>query len=102
MKLSLTQQEILDKMDKHGYPEDHELDKIKSWPYDDPLGLIWYIEDLWKYEEYFSFDDNNLELHTGGWSGNEDIIEALQSTMFWKFYWVISRRGGHYFFKLKR
>ena len=40
-----------------------------------------------------------IELHTGGWSGNEDLIRALQKSYFWSF-WRISKVGGHYYFKI--
>lgn len=36
---------------------------------------------------------------TGGWSGNESIIGAMQKNrMVWNFLWEQSRRGGHYVF----
>jgi len=38
--------------------------------------------------------------HTGGWSGNEEIIAVLQeSELFW---WLLQRydRGGHYYFQM--
>lgn len=40
-----------------------------------------------------------LELHTGGWSENEEIIEELQKNLFWLFCWQKSERGGHYYFE---
>jgi len=41
----------------------------------------------------------SLELSTGGWSHNEDIIEDLQKyNFFWFIYWQKSERGGHYCF----
>ena len=42
-----------------------------------------------------------MEYHTGGWSGNEQIVGAMQKTYFWVFYWQLSRRGGHYWFEIK-
>ena len=89
---------------KDGYPEKHELDKIKNWDIiKDCKGLLDYIEDLWQWADikYFDYEYPKLELHTGGWSGNESIIGALkENTLFWMCYWDMSRRGGHYYFDL--
>lgn len=37
--------------------------------------------------------------HTGGWSGNEDIIAILEES--WLFHWLLERydAGGHYYFR---
>lgn len=40
-----------------------------------------------------------LEIHTGGWSENEILINKIESSMFWTFFWYESRRGGHYLFR---
>ena len=40
-----------------------------------------------------------IELTTGGWSKNEELIRRLSKTMFWYFYWQESKRGGYYLFK---
>lgn len=43
----------------------------------------------------------NLELHTGGWSGNEVIISALlQNRMFITMWYKKWERGGHYYFEI--
>lgn len=39
-------------------------------------------------------------LATGGWSGNESIVSALQRSFFWFAYWEQSRRGGAYWFQV--
>jgi hypothetical protein len=67
--------------------------------------LIEYIEDRWAFPDYFHWDPGTetLELHTAGWSGNEDTIGALQSNaMFWALYWQKSERGGHYYFIVRQ
>ena len=39
-----------------------------------------------------------IELTTGGWSENEEIIDAIADTMFWLLWWQESKRGGYYKF----
>lgn len=41
-----------------------------------------------------------LELATGGWSENEEIILAMKMNyVFWSLYWVESNRGGYFKFE---
>ena len=63
-----------------------------------------YFKGKWKYSNMGGLKLNNgiLELHTYGWSGNEDLVDSLHGTLFWAFYWWRSERGGHYWFDLKR
>jgi hypothetical protein len=97
-------------MTKDGYPTKRELKKIETWGMGtgeelDPIGLVEYLRTVWYYQEpYFKVRGKKvirLELHTGGWSGNEDVIDALHKNLFWTFNWVKSVRGGHYYFKFK-
>jgi len=60
-----------------------------------------YIRDHWKYADdgYWEEDGLKYTLHTAGWSGNEDIINAMRKNyIFWVLYWEQSNRGGHYIF----
>lgn len=59
-----------------------------------------YICGLWEFSEWGFHRDNEIySISTGGWSGNEEIIDALKNNiMFWILYWYQSRRGGHYIF----
>lgn len=94
-----------DKMDIHGYPEEHELDKIEKWDYNDIPALMGYVKERWKYANagYFRIGRKYLYLSTGGWSGNESIIGALKANiMFWAICWWSSKRGGHYIFEVKQ
>ena len=91
--------------DKDGYPTEKELKTIEEWDaIHDPKGLLQYIQDRWWYaDRQFCLTGKRvlkLELHTGGWSGNESIVEALQKNVFWFFWWQGSRRGGHYTFEI--
>jgi len=89
------------------YPTEEELEKIRQWDaVKDPMGLINFIKGLWNYPEYFVVKGKRvitLKLSTGGWSGNEDIIEALRrNQMFFLLYWQSSVRGGHYYFRVEK
>jgi hypothetical protein len=98
-------------VDDEGYPTEAMLEKIEKWDasegsYND---LMKFIKPYWRYsfEWYWSeteYESEGIEysISTGGWSGNEDIIRALQmNRLFWCLYWLQSRRGGHYIFKVK-
>jgi hypothetical protein len=41
-----------------------------------------------------------ITLYTDGWSGNEDIIDALARSNFWQRWWLRSERGGIHTFKI--
>jgi len=82
------------------YPTEQELQKIKEWEPGDLHGLMQFVKSLWAFRAWgFSQDDEIYFISTGGWSGNEDIIEAMMSNVvWWMMYWQQSRRGGHYIF----
>ena len=52
---------------------------------------------IFQYEDHISYE--TIELKTGGWSENEEIINKLLDTTFWMLYWQKSERGGKYTFK---
>lgn len=93
------------------YCTQKELNKIKNWDCKDVDSLIAYLKDVWQYsgtaiKETFGKNKSGdwvlyLELHTCGWSGNEDIIEALEKNfVFWNMWWAKTERGGHYYFEI--
>ena len=89
--------------DSDGYPTDETLEIIKNWDHNNFKGLMRYCHKAWRYEEYFTELNEFYDVHTGGWSGNESIINALQeNVMFWAMCWEQSRRGGHYIFKIRK
>lgn len=78
-----------------------ELDDAMDW-----AGIMEWLQDTWVHD-YGSMTCHekktggfDLELSTGGWSENENIIFALGATMFWQFFWQESRRGGYYRLKV--
>jgi len=101
-------------MDVDGYPDDSELQTIREWPLKaraDFAALLAFVRERWSYPEYWHEEDavddvmgkpvTRYEISTGGWSGNEDLLGALQDNrLLWMVCWVQSRRGGHYIFEL--
>ena len=89
-------------MDANGYPESSELKRIREWPYQDAAGLMDFIRSIWWTADWgWKQTGMVFDISTGGWSGNESIIEALQeNAMFWILCWWESRRGGHYRFEI--
>jgi len=87
-------------MDDNGYPEEDELAVIREWDAMDLRGLMKYVETLWTYRgEYFKQVGDVWYISTGGWSGNEDIVGAMQDNyIWWALNWLQTRRGGHYIF----
>lgn len=100
-------------LDDEGYPTQEALDYIKNWSiqWDSPcvgpyyglgkyLELINYVLSIWTYDG-IKFEDGLLELHTYGWSGNEEIITELKKTDLWMMKLRASQTGGHYYFQLE-
>lgn len=101
-----------DMLDEDGYPTADALWCVMHWPWDDSAGWFKFIESIWWMADWgwhekiaADWDDKDvLQYHiaTGGWSGNESIIEYMQkNTMLWHLTWVQSRRGGGYIFEKK-
>lgn len=88
--------------DDYGYPSDESLEKVINWKVEndnDFHDIMSFCKKLWYYPDYFRKDGDVYRLATGGWSGNEDVIRAMQANhMFWIFYWDLSQRGGYYIF----
>jgi hypothetical protein len=99
-------------MEADRHPQERQLEMIRSWPDSDHLGLMEYVESLWQIGEWGWKQQRNpftgqvafrtYQVSTGGRSGNEDIIAALEANRpFWEQSWVSYRLGGHYEFKVK-
>ena len=96
-----------------GYPTEEALERIRTWDPADGNGLLDWIRDhcfnwperqIWDdTDDFFDLDDPVPVrcMSTGGWSGNEDVIHAMQQNrIWWSLYWVQSHVGGHHKFKL--
>jgi hypothetical protein len=90
------------------YPTEEELLRLTTWDCSSSESvkrLLAEIERMWWMSEWgYKLTGTRvlrLQLHTGGWSGNESIIEALQGNfIFWSMSWIRSQLGGHYWFKI--
>lgn len=98
------------------YPTEEDLKFIREFKaLERPvMELVEYIERIWHYgdwgfkllkhgqEDILGKPTWRLELHTGGWSGNESIIETLMQTDWWKLCWERQSRGGHYLVEIPK
>jgi len=93
-------------LDSEGYPTEEALSYIEKYDClkNGFIELINLIEEMWWMSDWgFKLTGKRnlkLELHTGGWSGNESIIYVLHTNFFWSMCWVKSIRGGHYWFEI--
>ena len=94
--------------DDDGYPTDEFLNSISGWHWEDGFNdllahaMHGHIYPTYRSEEVDEKGNHIWRISTGGWSGNESIINALKDNpMFWAMCWVQSRRGGHYIFEVK-
>ena len=90
-------------LDEDGYPYEKDLKRIETWKYKFSI-LMDFVKERWKYVDIaWDQDGKKFEISTMGWSGNEEIIDALMSNhIFWLFCWVQSTRGGHYIFEMPK
>lgn len=94
-------------LDKDGYPSEKTLHAIEIW-LDDYGSLMFFIQDYIELNYGWcsgdrpdGFDTGVWSVITGGWSGNESIINALKKNkLFWLNHWQQSTRGGSYIFDL--
>lgn len=85
------------------YPSKFDLQAIRDWELnspDDYYDLAKFILQKWHYAGSSKIRARILELNTLGWSGNEEIIDALYNHKFWITCWLEIKRGGHYKFEL--
>lgn len=93
-----------------GYPTEQTLSIIRDWPVENfymVRDLHSYCRDAWHWGESMWGNRRGetrngekwIAASTGGWSGNELIIGALEENLiFWTLSWLESSRGGHYKF----
>lgn len=98
-----------DLLNEEGYPLESVLSRIENWKctcLNDIIEVLNLVKSIWKYnywQEYKNENENHIlyKISTGGWSGNEDLINAMWSNnILWNNIWYSSKRGGHYKFKV--
>ncbi len=93
------------------YPCDEEIERVKKWEFHGPdsfvqfMAFVRLIGKYWPSSDPFGWDEDPVtrtyNISTGGWSGNEAILGAMQDNLtFWMVCWQEHRRGGHYIFQL--
>lgn len=87
------------------YPTEDELERIRTWDVlTEPLaGYLDFVRSCWWRPDWGWRQTRwSLRLSTGGWSGNESIIGAMQRNfLIWSLTWLSSRVGGHYHFTFR-
>jgi len=93
----------LDDLGGDGYPTVKSLENISNY-----TGDFYHLIDSisFMFSEYgrceLSRCGNRWEVDTGGWSGCESVISALErNRLFWAKCWFLSKRGGYYEFMTK-
>ena len=87
--------------DEDGYPTEEELAAITAWEASkDIAGWLALCRAAWHYPEGWpEAKDGVHTIATGGWSGNEEILNAMRKNLvMWAMSWVESTRGGRYVF----
>lgn len=99
-----------DAVDVNGYPLASTLALIATAPAvteKQRRELLEFVADLWWNRRLlvrvWGLRWRFATFATGGWSGNEDLIAALEDNeVFWLMSWEASFRGGLYHFTVER
>jgi hypothetical protein len=97
-------------IDEDGYPTSELLIEFRRADYNNINETIELLLNYWHWgesqmdlpEDWQDLEEFELGLHTGGWSGNEDIVGAFKYSFFWYIYWQEEKRGGHFKFNIRR
>lgn len=97
-------------MDRHGYPEKKDLLALRAFGVLDNQTFEREADIILSLFESTGVGSGRitkfgrkirLYLHTGGWSGCEEMISAINK-IWWSMYWKESTVGGHYIFEGRR
>ncbi len=99
-------------LDVDGYPTEEYLTFIREFTHETMpvIDFVDIMQDGWYHGDWgFKLGRvykgiRKLELHTGGWSGNEEVIAAITSNIWLtalKMKYVKWLTGGHYYFEIR-
>ena len=97
------------KMSGH-YPSEQTLKMIRKYDItkNSVKTIVELIQGEWEYADmgYFKIytrkDKVYVQLHTAGWSGNEDIYREFERIHWIGLFWQKSVRGGHYYYEFPK
>jgi hypothetical protein len=96
-------------VDDDGYPTGWGIAQLRGFTGGTPEQFVEMVRQLWWLPELIetahSTDRDGrpivrIRLVTGGWSGNEEVIQEIDATFFAVFYWASSHRGGLHVFEV--
>lgn len=99
-------------LDENGYPtadyinliKDFDCEKMSIHEMVDIIWGNWYFGSWGAIKRKKINGKRKLELHTGGWGGNEEIVGAITSNFHlthFELKYVMWKTGGHYYFEFK-
>ena len=108
--------------DRDGYPTEETLERIRTWTSPRLKGMVACMDfagSAWAYPEAWVKDDMAVDeerpkgwpvitfirytFSTGGWSGNESIVAAIEANQMVQLVGAYSwRRGGHYEYRFPK
>jgi hypothetical protein len=99
-------------LDDEGYPTEEYLQFIRDYTHEtmNIIDFVNVLSDGWYFGDWgFNLGrkykgTRKLQLHTGGWSGNEKIINAILSNIYLthcEMKYIKWHVGGHYYFEIK-
>lgn len=88
------------------YPHESDLEKIRNWHHSDFIGMIDFIETIYPHYGFIKRTGKKIQrviFVTGGWSGCEDIIRAMEDNkdLFSMVCWEASFRGGKHIYRVR-
>lgn len=92
------------------YPTEEDEEKITKWQvaangwefaHKAHELMEFVLSKWWRPEWGWRRSGGRYWISTGGWSGNESLITAMERNfIFWSMCWQTHRVGGHYTFKV--